>query len=126
MKKHVFALVAFIMIGVTATFAQGYQRQTPEERTKSSMEKLASLALTADQTTKATAVFTDFYTSQQTAMEEMRASGNGDREAFMAKRKELSDIRDAKLKAFLTEDQFKKFKDEIEPALMPQRRAGGN
>jgi hypothetical protein len=36
----------------------------------------------------------------------------------------LSADRDEKLRKVLTEDQFKKFKDEIEPALRPRRRQG--
>jgi hypothetical protein len=51
----------------------------------------------------------------------MRASGNTDREAFQAKRKELAEARDAKLKLIFTEEQQKKWIDEIEPGLRPQR-----
>ena len=46
----------------------------------------------------------------------MRASGSMDREATMSERKELSDARDAKLKAIFTEEQMKKWVDEVEPA----------
>ena len=100
----------------------GMQRQTPEERTKATMEKLAPLTLTTDQTTKTTLVFSDFYNAQQKAMEEMRASGTMDRDAMMAKRDELAKARDAKLKDIFTADQYKKWTDEIEPSLRPQRQ----
>jgi hypothetical protein len=40
---------------------------------------------------------------------EMRESGNMDREAMMAKRKELAGERDAKLKLIFTEAQMKKW-----------------
>lgn len=123
MKKQVLAFLAFMMISVAAVNAQGMQRQKPEERAKSTVEKLAPLALNADQATKTTTVFTDFYSSQQKAIQEMRESGGGNRETFMAKRKELADARDLKLKEIFTEEQYKKFKEEIEPTLMPQRRA---
>jgi hypothetical protein len=43
---------------------------------------------------------------------------------MMAKRKELATERDNKLKAIFTADQFKKWQDEIEPALRPQRGGG--
>jgi hypothetical protein len=125
MKRQFLVLLAFMFMGFGAANAQGgggMQRQTPEERTKTTMEKLVPLALNADQVTKTTAVFTEAYTTQQKAMEEMRAAGTFDREAFQAKRKEWNDARDAKLKEIFTADQFKKFKDEIEPSMMPQRR----
>ena len=56
-------------------------------------------------------------------MDEIRANG-GDRDAMQAKRKELSDARDARLKVIFTEAQMKQWKDEIEPSLRPQRPAG--
>lgn len=52
----------------------------------------------------------------------MRPSGSMDREALSAKRKEMSDARDAKLKTVFSEEQFKKWKADIEPAMAPQRR----
>lgn len=114
------------IFSITAVNAQGGggQRQTPEERTKATMEKMVSLNLDADSKTKTEVIFTDFYKAQQTAMEEMRSSGNFDREAFTAKRKELSDARDKKLKEIFTEAQMKQWKDEIEPSLRPQRGGG--
>ena len=123
MKKQ-FVLMFFAAIfGFTAVNAQGGggQRMTPEERTKATMEKMAPLNLDADAKTKTEAVIADFYNGQQKAMEEMRTSGSMDREAMMAKRKELSDARDAKLKEIFTADQMKKWTDEIEPSLRPQR-----
>jgi len=44
---------------------------------------------------------------------------------MMAARKQLMDDRDAKLKAVLTDQQFKTWKDDIEPSTRPQR-GGGN
>ncbi len=124
MKKQFLLLAAVLFMGFGVAKAQGggMQRQTPEERTKATMEKLAPLQLTAEQTTKTTAIFSDSYNTQQKAMEEMRASGSFDREAFMAKRKEWDAARDVQLKAVFTADQFKKWQEEIEPSLRPQRR----
>ena len=45
---------------------------------------------------------------------------------MMAKRKEQSDARDLKLKAVFTEDQMKKWKDEIEPTTRQQRPPSNN
>lgn len=123
MKKQFVLMVFAALFSITAVNAQGGggQRQTPEERTKATMEKLAVLNLDADAKTKTEAVIGDFNNVQQKAMEEMRASGTMDRDAMMAKRKELADARDIKLKAIFTDEQMKKWIDEIEPSLRPQR-----
>ena len=86
---------------------------------------MAPLNLDTDSKAKTEVIFTDFYKAQQVAMEEMRASGSFDREAFGAKRKELSEARDKKLKEVFTESQMKQWKDEIEPSLRPKRQSGG-
>lgn len=113
-----------IILTAGSLFAQGGQRQTPEERTKATIGKLAPLQLTTDQQARAATVFNDFYSAQQKAMEEMRSSGTMDRTAIQAKRKELADARDAKLKEIFTPEQLKKWFDEIEPTLRPQRNGG--
>ena len=59
----------------------------------------------------------------QKSMEEMRASGNMDRDAMRATRQKLAAERDEKLKGVLTVEQLKKWTDEIEPTLRPQRPA---
>ena len=41
-----------------------------------------------------------------------------------AKRKELADARDKKLKEIFTEAQMKQWKDEIEPSMNPPRGGG--
>lgn len=124
MKKQFVLMLFAAIFSITAVNAQGGggQRQTPEERTKATMEKLAPLNLEADAKTKTEVVIAEFYNAQQKSMEEMRASGTMDRDAMMAKRKELADARDAKLKTIFTADQLKKWIDEIEPSLRPQRR----
>lgn len=126
MKKQFVLLLFTTMFSLSAVNAQGGggQRQTPEERTKATMEKMAPLNLDVDAKKKTAMVIADFNEAQQKAMEEMRASGTMDREAMKAKRKELSVARDAKLKVIFTADQLKKWIDEIEPSTRPQR--GGN
>ena len=52
----------------------------------------------------------------------MRASGSFDREAYQAKRKEWDATRDVQLKAVFTAEQFKKWQEEVEPSLRPQRK----
>lgn len=118
-------MVMAVMFSISFANAQGGQRRTPEERAQATIEKMAPLNLDADSKTKTEAILVDFYKAQQAAMEEMRSSGNMDREAFGAKRKELAEARDKKLKEVFTEAQMKQWKDEIEPSLRPQRQGGG-
>ncbi len=120
MKSYV--LLFALMITSLFSFAQDQQRKTPEERLAAVMEKLVSLKLDAEATEKTKVVITDYFTAQQNAMQEMRASGNMDREAMMTKRKELAEARDAKLKTIFTAEQMKQWIEEIEPSLRPQRR----
>ena len=128
MKKQIALLLTTALLSFTAVNAQGGggQRQTPEERTKATMEKLGPLSLSPEVTKKTEAIFTDYNNTWQKTMDEMRASGSVDRDAMMAKRKEQSDARDLKLKAVFTEDQMKKWKDEIEPTTRQQRAPSNN
>jgi periplasmic protein CpxP/Spy len=125
MKKMSFLmLVAF---AITATsYAQpggGFQRRTVEERVAIAHHKIDStFKLEAAKLSQIDVVFTDYYKAQDAKREEMRG---GDRETMMAEMKKLSDARDEKLKVIFTEDQFKKWKDELEASLRPQRPPGG-
>ena len=127
MKKQLVLMLLAATVSVASVQAQGGggQRQTPEERTKATIEKMAPLNLDADTKAKADVIIADYYNTQQKAMEEMRASGSFDRDAMMAKRKELADARDAKLKAIFTADQMKQWIEVIEPSTRPQRPPGG-
>jgi protein CpxP len=127
--KTKMSLLAIFMFAVTcSTYAQGgggFQMPSAEERTKTAMEKLADLKLDKDQTTKTDTVFATFYRAQTKRFEEMRAGGGEiDREAMRAENEKMVVARDEKLKKIWSAEQFKKFKDEIEPALR-QRRGGG-
>ena len=128
MKKQIALLLTTALLSFTAVNAQGGggQRLTPEERTKATMEKLGPLSLSPEVTKKTEAIFTEYNTTWQKTMDEMRASGSVDRDAMMAKRKEQSDARDLKLKAIFTEDQMKKWKDEVEPTTRQQRPPSNN
>ena len=91
MKKQFVLMAIAAMFSITAVNAQGGgggQRQTPEERTKATIEKMAPLNLDAEVKAKTEVIIAEYFNTQQKAMEEMRASGNTDRDAFMAKRKE--------------------------------------
>ncbi|MEP7106439.1 MAG: hypothetical protein ABI760_00625 [Ferruginibacter sp.] len=126
MKKQFVLMAVAALLSITAVNAQGGggQRMTPEERTKATMEKLVVLNLDTASKAKTEAVISEFNNAQQKARDEMRASGTMDRDAMMAKRKVLADARDAKLKAIFTPEQMKKWTEEIEPSLRPQRGNG--
>jgi len=103
----------------------GGQPRTVEERVKTTMEKLAPLALDKDQTEKTNVVFTDYYKAVQKKRDEMTAGGaQPDRDKMREEVQKLNGERDEKLKKVFTADQFKKFKDEIEATLRPQRPPG--
>lgn len=126
MKIRIFLLAASLLGGIMMTHAQGFQRRTVEERVKNTMDKLGPLSLNADQTTKTDSVFTHFYKSMDSTREEMRNSGGmPDRSAMREKMMKMMGERDDQLKTIFTEDQYKKWKDEVEPSLRPQRRGGG-
>lgn len=129
MKKTIL-FIAIALVSVVTARAQGGggggQQRTPEERVKQTMERLADLKLDKDQTDKTTAVFKEFYETRQKMMEEMRAGGGTpDREAMRSKMTKMNDERDEKLKKIFNEEQYKKWKDEIEPSMRPQRQGGG-
>ena len=120
MKAKVMVFVALLFAKTISTNAQtGRQRLTVEDRVKLAMNKLtSSLNLDTTEQNKTIAVLTDFYTAQDKMRADARASGNRpERSEFI---KILND-RDDKLKAIFTGDQYKKFKDEVEPSLRPQR-----
>ena len=116
MKKQIMLLMIAVSLGIGAAVAQGGPRMTIEERTKAVMGKIAVLKLDTAATSKTQAIIADFYNAQQKAMEEMRVTGSMDRDAMMAKIKELTEARDVKLKGIFTADQFKSWVDEIEPS----------
>jgi len=123
MKTKITMLIALLFaVTISANAQQGMQRRTVEERVKSAMDKLTTpLNLDTAEQAKTTAVFTDFYTAQNKMREDARASGNRpDRSVF----EKMTSDRDEKLKAIFTDDQYKKFKDEVEPTLRPQRQQG--
>lgn len=124
MKKQLLVLVAALFI-TAGVFAQGPQRMTVDERVALAMDKIEA-GLKPSETVRASAktVIVDFYTKQQKAMEEMRASGSIDREKMMELRKKLAEERDTKLKEIFSAEQMTKWTNEVEPSLRPQRREG--
>lgn len=115
-------MLALLFAGHVTTNAQGnFQRRTVEERVKQTVDKLApELSLKDDQKTKLSDAYTDFYKGMDKLRADARANGTRpDRDAF----KKLMDDRDAKVKGFLTDDQYKKYTEELET--MRKNRGNG-
>ena len=123
MKKQILFIAIFLFAGLSSLTAQeARQRLSVEERTKAAIEKLTPLNLDEESKNKTSLVLKEFFEEQEKAMKEFRESGNSDREAMRAKRQELAAARDEKLKKIFTEEQMKKWLEEIEPSLRPQRQ----
>ncbi len=123
MKKQLRFIVIFLFAGLSSLTAQeARQRLSVEERTKAAIEKLTPLNLDEESKNKTSVVLKEFFEEQEKAMKEFRESGNADRETIRAKRQELAAARDEKLKKIFTAEQMKKWLEEIEPTLRPQRQ----
>jgi hypothetical protein len=130
--KKIGLFLAFMVAGAIMVNAQGggggFRQRTVEERVKAVHEKVDSaFKLDAAKLTQVDSAFAKYYREQDKVRAELMSGGERpDREVMMAKLAPVTDARDKELKGILTEDQFKKFKDEIEPAMMPRRGGGGN
>ena len=122
MKKQILLLAAIVITGSFAANAQGGgQRMSIEERMKTVMEKLnTGLKLTPEQQPLTDSAFTNYFR----AMQKLRQGLPQGERPDQAQMQKLVAERDEKLKTIFTEDQFKKFKDEVETTLRPQRPAG--
>lgn len=125
MKKQIAVsiIVLFMSIGSLMAQGQGGPRLTLEERIKAVNEKLADFKLDTDKLAKTDSVFTVYYNTLQKQRDDMRASGGEpDRDAMREKMLKLNIDRDEQLKTIFTDDQFKKWKNDIEPSMRPQRQ----
>jgi hypothetical protein len=124
--KNRILLLFFLLFAAVAVNAQGggFQRRTVEERVKLVHDKMDSAFKPgAAKLTEIDNIFTEFYKAGDKVREELMAGGGRpDREAMQQKMQPIIDERDNKLKKTLTEEQFKKWKEEIEPSMRPQRR----
>ena len=124
MKKQIALSIVAMLVTVASIMAQGQggPRMTVEERVKAVNEKLTDFKLASDKLAKTDSIFTAYYTTMQKERESMMSSGGTpDRDAMRAKMLKLNIDRDEQLKLIFTDDQFKKWKDDIEPAMRPQR-----
>ena len=125
--KKAFLFIALVTMGAMAAQAQGggggFQRRTPEERTKRVVDTLTTVfKLDQAQQTQVQTVFLDYNKAADKLREGMQQGTPPDRSQF----EKIMTERDEKLKKVLTADQFKKYKDDIEPNMRMSRRQGGN
>lgn len=123
--------LAFLMLFVPA-FSHAQQKKVIDEKVAQVHEKFASeLKMENAKLAEVDEIFTDFYTQQERIRENIQkpattpslAQGFAGQD-FQNVRKQNENIinyRDEKLKRVLSADQFKKWKDEIEPSLRSRR-----
>jgi len=122
MKKQFIFILVLLLAGASIVNAQNSPRRSPEERTKRVVDTLTTVfKLDKTHADQVDSVFLGYFKETDKMREAAQAGGNFDRDAFM----KLTNDRDEKLKKILNEADFKKFKEEIEPAMRPQRRQGG-
>ena len=126
MKRKIALLTMGLVISIASVMAQGQggggNHLTVEERITALNEKLVPLNLDKDKLAKTDTIFVNYYTIVQKKRDEMMAAGITDREEMRSKMQPYNKERDEQLKLIFTEDQYKKWKDEIEPTMRPQRQ----
>ena len=127
MKKQVLFAIALLFAGTITAFSQGGQRRTVAERVEIAHQKIDSaFKLASDKQTVIDSAFANYFRNSDKVREELMSGG--ERPDFQLMRDKMQphiETRDNQIKTVLTEDQFKKFKTEIEPLLMPRRGQGG-
>jgi protein CpxP len=130
MKKSVFIL-ALLFAGSVTVVAQGggnRPRLTVEERVQRVHHAIDSaFKLEASKLAQSDSAFAKYYRAQDKLRDEMRAAGGGqpDFQAMREKMQPLMDERDKELKVIYGDDLYKKWKEELEPALRPRGGPGG-
>lgn len=123
MKKQIFLILLVFITTAGSIMGQEMVEQKPNVHAKETYFKLkADLNLVGEQDAKVYQVFEDYYTTQMKIKEEMRLGGNTDAERMKDNMQRVAGARDAKLKVILTEEQMKKWVNEVEPAMYPQRK----
>jgi hypothetical protein len=126
MKKRFLFVAITLLAGTIAVNAQGggggnFPRRTVEERVQTIHQKMDSaFKLDKAKLTQVDSIFANYYRASDKMREELMAAG-GDRSAMREKMQPLSDARDKELQAALGADNYKIWKDAIEPTM---RRGG--
>lgn len=117
MKKSLILGVVLLFSCLSLVQGQGPQQRDPEQRAKTTVERLKSeLILTGQQEKDVAPIYTEYYTAMRKLFEAGRPSPE-DRQKLTAERNE-------KLSKILTAEQMQKLA-EIEERMRQQRRQGG-
>lgn len=130
MMRVLVAAAAVAMATPAIAMAQGGMgggmgggQMSPEQMMARQKERLfAGITLTDEQTKKVDSIMTAGMAKQRDAMAAMM-SGGGDRAAMREAMQKMNTERNDAIKAVLTDDQKKKFEENL--ANMPQGRRGG-
>lgn len=127
MKNLIVLAALFLFAGSVSVMAQGGgQRRTVEERVNMTHQKIDSaFKLDAAKLAQADSAFATYYRGTDKVRQDLMAASNGQRPDFQTMREKmqpLMEARDKDLKVILGDDNFKKWKEEIEPTM---RRGGG-
>ena len=118
MKKQFILTLLVIIITTGTVLAQQATEQKPHVHAKETYFKLKTdLSLTGMQESKVYQIFEDYYTTEMKIKEEMRAAGNTDAQRFAENMRRTAVVRETKLKAILTESQYNKWANDVEPAM---------
>lgn len=128
MKTPIFIIMLVLFATGTSVMAQGFQRRTVEERVKAVHEKIDSaFKPDAAKLTQADSVFANYYRSADKVREELTSGGGRpDMQVMREKMQPFMEARDKELRTILGDDNFKIWKEVIEPSMRPQRPGGGN
>ena len=129
MKTKVTIMISFfILFAVIANAQGGFQHRTVEEKVQIVEQKFDSaFKLDKPKLSDVDSVFANYYRAQDKLREEMMSGGGQpDYQAMREKMQPLMDERDKKLQAIITADQFKTWKEAIEPSLRPRRQNNGS
>ncbi|HVT84803.1 MAG TPA: hypothetical protein VHD35_06355 [Chitinophagaceae bacterium] len=126
MKRKALMLLTVMFAAIITANAQ-FQQRTVEERVKMVHTKIDSAFKLGDKKmADVDSIFANFYRSQDKLRQDMMSGGERpDFQAMREKMQPLTEERDNKLKAVLGDDNFKVWKEQIEPSMRPQRRGGG-
>lgn len=114
---------SFILLALVVNAQGGFQRRTVEERVQIAQQKFDSaFKLDKAKLADADSVFANYYRAQDKLRQEMVSSGQQDFQAMREKMQPLMEERDKKLQSILTADQYKTWKEAIEPSLRPRRQ----
>lgn len=131
MKRLIALTGIFLFVCSLSAMAQGGggQRRTVEERVKRVHERFETeFKLDAAKLTQVDSVFATYYRASDKVREELVTAAGGGRPDFQVMREKVqpyADTRDKELKPILGEENYKKWKDVVEPSMRPQRQGGG-